>query len=610
MRFPGPNEIPTPTGCEGWEEMYPNYYRFSEEMKEFEGKKFWFLDNVHNPYPVPPFDIIWLEAWLIGLNQMTTRVLMIPQAKGIDHRILNGYFYVSPTVGDWPESVTQKRAEEFQKRSSYYYENWKRMYSKWYRNMENIIQETRSMQVRLPDYVDFTLDYLSENSISPVHRFHVNFRRLIDLAFEAESQRHFELANLSYASLLAFMDFMRLKFPDIKESTIVKLVQGVDVLMLRPDEELRKLAKLASELKLSKQFAESDSWDELAAVLGGDPAGKSWLESYSKAEYPWFYVHSGPTPNREYFYFKSWAEDRSVPFATLQTYVGKLEKGENIDRKVEALIKERDRVRQEYRDLLNEEDIPAFDSLLGLAELTYSYAEDHVFIVSNWFRTVFYMKVMEYANLLVEAGYLEKVDDVFYLHYTEVEKLLRALEVRWATMNPVVSGGETKRLVAKRKAILERLRSYRPPPALGVPPTVVTDPYMIMLWGITGEKIQDWLKAQGISETGQGKSLLGFPASAGVVEGVARVVMDHSQLTQIQEGEILVCPITSPNWGPFLSRLKAIVTDIGGIMSHAAIIAREYGVPAVVGTGFGTRIIKTGDRIQVDGTDGKVRVLD
>jgi pyruvate,water dikinase len=86
--------------------------------------------------------------------------------------------------------------------------------------------------------------------------------------------------------------------------------------------------------------------------------------------------------------------------------------------------------------------------------------------------------------------------------------------------------------------------------------------------------------------------------------------MDHSQLTQIQDGEILVCPITSPNWGPFLSRLKAIVTDIGGIMSHAAIIAREYGVPAVVGTGFGTRVIKTGDRIQVDGTDGKVRVLE
>jgi pyruvate,water dikinase len=196
------------------------------------------------------------------------------------------------------------------------------------------------------------------------------------------------------------------------------------------------------------------------------------------------------------------------------------------------------------------------------------------------------------------------------LHYTEVESLLRALEISWATMNPLATPSRTKQLIAKRKAVLEKLGKARAPPALGVPPKEVTDPYMIMLWGITGEKIRDWLSAQGIGSGVSEKSFRGFAASSGAVEGVARVVMDQTHLDKIREGEILVCPITSPNWGPFLPIVKAIVTDIGGIMSHAAIIAREYGVPAVVGTGLATRLIKDGDRIRVDGSEGKVDLLD
>jgi pyruvate, water dikinase len=609
-KFLSPHELSTPKGCEGWEEMYPSFYLFSPQMKEYEEKKFWFLDNVHNPYPVPPFDVIWLEAWQIGLNQMTTRVLMIPQAKGIDHRIINGYFYVSPTVADWADSVTEKRAEEFRKRSAFYYENWDRLYNTWYQNMQNVINDARNVEVRLPNYVDLTLDYLGNKSVSPAHILHVNFRHLVDLAFEAEAQRHFELANLAYASLLTFMDFMKQKFPSAKESTIVKMVQGSDTLMLRPDEELRKLAKLAYELKLGRRFAESKTWEELVDNLKTDAAGSSWLESYANSEYPWFYVHSGPTPNREYFYFKSWVEEHSFPFMSLKSYVGKLEKSENIDRKLGQLIEERERIREEYRDLLGEEEVETFDKLLKLSEKTYRFAEDHVFIVSNWFRTIFYLKVGEFAKLLVGAGYLDEVDDLYYLHYTEVESLLRALEISWATMNPLVTPSRTKQLITKRKAILEKLGKARAPPALGVPPKEVTDPYMIMLWGITGEKIRDWLSAQGIGSGVSEKSFRGFAASSGVVEGVARVVMDQTHLNKIQEGEILVCPITSPNWGPFLPIVKAIVTDIGGIMSHAAIIAREYGVPAVVGTGLATRLIKDGERIRVDGSDGKVDLLD
>jgi pyruvate, water dikinase len=78
----------------------------------------------------------------------------------------------------------------------------------------------------------------------------------------------------------------------------------------------------------------------------------------------------------------------------------------------------------------------------------------------------------------------------------------------------------------------------------------------------------------------------------------------------VRSGEILVCTITSPAWAPIFSKIKATVTDIGGIMSHAAIVSREYGLPAVVGTGTATSTIKTGQRIKVDGSTGVVQILD
>ena len=87
------------------------------------------------------------------------------------------------------------------------------------------------------------------------------------------------------------------------------------------------------------------------------------------------------------------------------------------------------------------------------------------------------------------------------------------------------------------------------------------------------------------------------------------MVRSLDQLDEVQAGEILVCTITSPAWAPIFSKIKATVTDIGGIMSHAAIVSREYGLPAVVGTGTATSTIKTGQRLKVDGSTGVVRIL-
>lgn len=115
---------------------------------------------------------------------------------------------------------------------------------------------------------------------------------------------------------------------------------------------------------------------------------------------------------------------------------------------------------------------------------------------------------------------------------------------------------------------------------------------------------EDWAAAGG----GDGE-LRGVAGSPGVVEGPARVILSVDQLASVRDGEVLVCPVTAPTWGVVFSKIRAAVVDTGGIMSHAAIVCREYGLPAVVGTVHGTRVVRTGDVLRVDGNAGVVTVL-
>jgi pyruvate,water dikinase len=209
----------------------------------------------------------------------------------------------------------------------------------------------------------------------------------------------------------------------------------------------------------------------------------------------------------------------------------------------------------------------------------------------------------ELGQVFVSAGFTEAVDDIFYLRRDEIPVALFDMSSAWAVGTSPRGPKYWPREIKRRKGIVEALRKWSPPPALGVPPEVVTEPFTIMLWGITSDSISTWLGG------GAGAAIRGFAASQGVVEGSARVITSAADLDQVLEGEILICPITAPSWGPVFSRIKAAVTDVGGMMSHAAIVCREYGLPAVVGTGYATRNIKTGQKVKVDGTAGTVTLL-
>jgi pyruvate,water dikinase len=194
---------------------------------------------------------------------------------------------------------------------------------------------------------------------------------------------------------------------------------------------------------------------------------------------------------------------------------------------------------------------------------------------------------------------------MFHLTRHEVAEALDELLLTWATGGAPAGPSHWPPIVARRKELIERLAEWTPPPAIGSTPETITDPMSIMLWGVTTQRVQEW------AGTRDGGSLLtGSAASPGVVEGPARVVVDVAQLADIRDGDVLVCPVTSPAWAPIFPKVTAVVTDIGGVMSHAAIVCREYGLPAVVGTGRATAAIRTGQFVRVDGSSGVVTILD
>jgi len=217
--------------------------------------------------------------------------------------------------------------------------------------------------------------------------------------------------------------------------------------------------------------------------------------------------------------------------------------------------------------------------------------------------------VREFGTLLAGRAFLADPEDVFFLRHGEVRSALEELRLHWSSGGAGVPRGPSlwPATVERRKRIFEALRRWAPPPALGHTPEAITEPVTIMHWGITTERVQEWLQPPDGTAT---DTIPGIAGSPGVAEGPARVILDVGQLDDLQDGEILVAPFTSTSWTPVFGRIAAAVTDAGGVMCHAAIVAREYGLPAVLGTGSSTKKIATGDRIRVDADNGNVTIIE
>jgi rifampicin phosphotransferase len=195
------------------------------------------------------------------------------------------------------------------------------------------------------------------------------------------------------------------------------------------------------------------------------------------------------------------------------------------------------------------------------------------FIVSRYF--VYKQALLEEAARLVQTGVLREKEDIFHLTFQELHDVVRTHRV-------------DDRLIFRRK---DAFRSYQ---AL-TPPRVLTSEGEV----IAGAYRRDDLPAG---------ALIGLPVSGGTVEGRARVILDMAE-AELEPGDILVTAYTDPSWSPLFVAIKGLVTEVGGLMTHGAVIAREYGLPAIVGVEHATRLIRDGQRIRLHGTDGYIEIL-
>ena len=602
--FPDPYEIPAPEGAESWREMYPYYNHFLEARRAKDSQRTWFRNGMHFPEAMPPFDIVTSDSAFMSTGVMNTRVFALPPALGIDVRVLNGYVYMSANGVEDPEEIG-RRAAEFGVRVGHYYGNWPALYEAWEGKIRAEIATVEAVTIPEMGDLEPVENVLAGRGVTSSNDLLVAYQTLL-ASVDAAWNLHSELLNMGYAAYLNFLMLCRSHFPEISDQSVAKMVSGVDVLLFRPDDELKTLAALGIELGLVAELTAGRTYDELRAELGTTGAGGRWWAAYEEAADPWFHFSYG---NGFYHHHRSWSDDPSFPLSVIGEYIGRLSAGEDLSRPVQAVADERDAVTARYRGLIDDDDDrQAFDEALGLSKVVFPYVENHNFYVEHWYMTVFWNKMRELGALFVRYGFFPEVDDLFFLRRAEISDALVDLQMAWCGGGEPLGPDHWPAVVAERRRVHALLNAWSAPPALGPEPGGIVEPMTIMLWGITDEQVQRWLDAQ--DGGGDVRVLSGFAGSPGVAEGRARVVMSPAGLDDLQEGEILVAPITSTSWTPVFARIRGAVSDIGGIMCHAAIVSREYGLPAVVGTGTGTAVIRTGQLVRVDGNTGTVTVLD
>jgi pyruvate,water dikinase len=461
-RFPSPLEVTVPAECEGWEELYPVHSLFAEDRRAFEESRFWFQDTVHYAEPYYPFDVVDLDCIGAGFSQASARLFAVPTSLGLEARILGGYIYMSPN-SITEEATIARREELFAVRGGYYYEHWDELDAQWREKVEEEIRELEALAI--PDLPEFEDEALVTESygIGSAHALLVAYDRLLQ-GFDRIGHFHFELVNLGYGAYQALYELCRQEFPDISDQAIAKMVAGIDVVALRPDDELRRLAERAVELGLAGSVRGVHGEAELTAALSEDGAGERWLADYRKTKDPWFCFSYG---NGLYHHHRSWNDDPTLPIAMIGSYTARLEAGEDIRRPKHQVVTERDRITSEYRALMPEKSRPAFDAQLALARTVFPHIEDHNFYIDHWSHTLLWNKVREFGALLADHAFLADPEDVFFLHHGEVRSALEELRMHWSSGGAGVPRGPAywPPVVARRKRIYEALRGWAPPPA-------------------------------------------------------------------------------------------------------------------------------------------------
>ncbi len=446
----------------------------------------------------------------------------------------------------------------------------------WQPNLENRIAKLRKL-----DLVAFTDSELDEH-----------MAKVISL-FQEGNDIHF-LLHGALGTILAQLVFTCRDLLGWDDDKAFTMLNGLSEKSTEPSHRLSELARMARELPTVHEILKNIDQHSVERLTETEPQfGDAFQE----------YMHEyGCRALRYEIGDPTLAES---PLLVLGLIKAQLDRGYDPVADASTLEHMRKATVEEARaalSLRSNQDRERFEQALKQAREAYPVREDNEFFTYSAPLGLIRFGVLEIGRRLVERGQILERDDVFFLEMDEARQALR-------------DGSDQTSLVRRRRGERAWVLKHQGPPTYGKDPGPPPDFSVLpaearmsmeaILW--TMDRIFAQEHTRRAAELGG--ELSGIPASAGTYQGLVRVIMDESEFGKLKAGDVLVCPITSPVWSVLFPSIGALVTDTGGILSHPAIIAREYRVPAVVATGRATRELHDGQTVRVDGSAGTVEVM-
>jgi pyruvate,water dikinase len=554
---------------------------------EVEKRFFWVYDDLHIPHPVSPmfFDI---GGWWLSCDHMFRR-FGTPFAVDWLAKKVNGYVYTTAIPAD-----PSLRIEGTEYSSTYV--------ARVPRDASFAAGIGKYLDTVLPVYGHRFADWWRDRLVPEMQR---NFDSLDERLDEADGTSLAEIACLledaidihdRHWKIHWMLNFAQLSATLNLRAVMEKTRGSIDEALLgrlqnsasdRNWDSIEALWRMKNEVRddadLRGAFGAGDA-DAIAAALRGSERGRRFIEEriapYQR-EFGWHAVWSHE------FIFPTVREEMEPVLDLIRDY---LETDYDYPTAIEAMRRDIEAASGEILDGLAGEALAemraANEINLRMAPLT----PDHHFYIDQGANAHVRLVLIAIGRQLVEAGLLDQPDDVMFLRYNELRMLIGdagALDAR-AT-------------VAERRAERDAAGRLRPRNWVGtVTPSQLAFPYLVN-WGYPERFYQE--------QSADARQVGGIAGSPGVVEGIARVVMTIDEFDEVRDGDILVCQMTNPAWVVLFTKIAGLVTDTGGTTSHPAVLSREFGIPAVVGTSIATHRIRTGDRIRVDGTNGQVEIL-
>ncbi|MEI6229161.1 MAG: PEP-utilizing enzyme [Actinomycetes bacterium] len=531
-------------------------------------KRFWFLD-FHWPRGLTPLGLIWNEDGYAWGTQSAAENLPLPPGRGLSVRIAGVHTYASPIDIESGFEIGE-RAGRMGPQLGNFIANFDEIWADRRDEVERSWQHFVSM-----DPSSMSLPELSA-MLKEARVFHKR-------AFEI----HFEVMYPLLVNYLGFFGWCA--EAGIDTSQIGKFLQGYDTKIMETDRELWNLTRAAKADGLQALFAANRA-EDLNTALAADPSAAGFVQKFQD----FLAVYGYRTEGSCDVALPSWIEEPVPALGMIKSFLEKDEE-HDFDAALAAAIAEREEAIAVARSGLSVEEQVAFDA--GVASCQAAnfpwWQDDH-----NYYIDLRVSLPLRWAAMAIAAKVgADNPEDGIYLFWPEIV----------AVADGEKSYEEFRDLVAQRRVYFNESRAKRStmPKVLGTVPEAVSDPVLIEIFGLN-EHFLNAVKAAGSNS--DVRTLTGLPASKGKARGIARVFNDADELHRLAPGDILVCESTSPNWTPAFAKIAACVCDGGGMLSHAAIVGREYGVPTVTAVGLATVVIADGDEIEVDGDAGTVTV--